>query len=132
MRFARNKDASHRAVVAAFKAQGCSVLVIDCSAANAWDLEVGFLGKDHGVEVKPTVAQAKANKRIDAAFLRPSQAAFFAKWKGAPTQLVRSPEDVAQLCQLWRLEASNADRAAQLLAKELKETHDRLLAEVNR
>lgn len=114
-RFARRKDTSHLTVVSAFVAHGCSVLVIDCSAANAWDLEVGFLGRDHGVEVKPTHEQAKANRRKDLAELRPSQAAFFAKWRGAPVQVVRTVEDVAALVAQWRADAERERRAAEAL-----------------
>ena len=123
-RFRRHKDASHPTVVSAFKAQGCSVLVIDCSAADAWDLEVGLLGKDHPVEVKPTLVKGRS---IATTLPRPSQAKFFASWRGAPVQVVRTVDDVVKLTQLWRLEAANADRAAQLLKREL----DAVLKAVN-
>lgn len=111
-RFARRKDTSHLAIVAAFVAHGCSVLVIDCSAANAWDLEVGFLGRDHGVEVKPTHVKGRAYATT---LPRPSQAAFFAKWRGAPVQVVRTVEDVAALVAQWRADAERERRAAEAL-----------------
>lgn len=113
-RFARHKDASHSVCVAAFKAHGVDVLVIDCSAADAWDLECGFLGLDHPVEVKPTLEQARG--RVAPTMPRPSQAAFFAKWRGAPVQVVRTVEDVAALVKLWRAQHEIRLRAAQLLA----------------
>jgi len=114
-RYARGKDASHRAVVAAFKALGCSVLVIDCSAADAWDLEVGFAGRDHGVEVKPEHVKGRAYSNT---MPRESQALFFAKWRGAQIQVVRNVDDAAALVLLWRGEQVAEHRAAQALARE--------------
>lgn len=114
-RYARRKDTSHRSIVDAFEAHGCSVLVIDCSAKDAWDLEVGFLGLDHGVEAKPTLAQA--NGRVAPTLPRPSQAKFHAAWRGAQPQVVHSPEEVAALVKLWRQESATRLMAAAALAR---------------
>lgn len=113
-RFARRKDTSHAAVVQAFRLHGCDVLVVESAKADAWDLEVGFLGLDHPVEVKPLREQVS---RLDQTKLRPSQAAFFAKWRGAPVQVVHSPEEVAALVKLWRDEHEVRLRAAAALAR---------------
>jgi len=100
---ARQKDASHRAVVAAFRALGCSVLVIEEAEKGAPDLIVGVAGQDHGVEVKPTRAQAL---RKDQTTPRASQQAFHERWRGAPIQVARTIEDAAALVALWRRPAS--------------------------
>lgn len=108
---AHRKDASHKAVVAAFEAHGCSVNVIEQAKTGCPDLVVGYLGVDHGVEVKPTKEQAGKDWRRDTV-PRESQLAFHARWRGAPIHVVRTVEDVVALVAMWRASAATATRAA--------------------
>ena len=94
------------------------MLVVESSTANAWDLDVGLLGINHPVEVKPLreqVSEARLTK------LRPSQAAFFAKWPGAPVNVVHSPEEVAALVKQWRADHETRIQNAKALAQLARE-----------
>lgn len=91
MRYARRKDKNHGEVVSAFRALGCSVLVVDCSQANAPDLLVGRNGVDQLVEVKPQSNVKRTSQ------LRPGQAAFAASWKGRRVDVARNLDDVARI-----------------------------------
>ena len=114
--FRRRKDASHSAIVKTFRAMGCSVLVIESSTAGCPDLAVGCAGRTHLVECKPSKSQAAAKK-----WTLPSeaQAKLHAAWRGSSIPIVHDAKEVSELVQMWRLEAANADRAAQLLKREL-------------
>lgn len=131
-RYAHRKDGPHPAVVLTFRALGASVVVVDSGSTEIdgkstrkgiLDLVVGYMGRDHWVEVKPLF---KANQTIDGvrnrgtqrdeSQLRPAQAKFTQRWKGAPPQLVRTPTDVAALLVMWRDQHEKEFRAAKALA----------------
>ena len=118
--FGRKKDSSHRTVVAAFKALGCSVVAIESAVAGVPDLGVGCAGRTRLVEVKP-------DSHLKAHAASAAQQRWAGAWKGGCVSVVRSAKEAAELVNLWRLEAANADRAAQLLKREMDET----LAKVN-
>lgn len=116
----RKKDANHANIASAFIVFGCSVAHVSSDEkAGIPDLVCGLLGRDHFVEIKKPLVPGKVSPSQSA--LSPEQVKFAAEWRGAPVQMVRTPEDAAKLVQLWRLEASNADRAALLLKRELDE-----------
>ena len=117
-RYARRKDESHGPIVGAFEALGCSVAVVECAKAGCFDLVVGCCGRSHPVEAKPSKAQTKDKRRLT---LRKTQEDFHAAWRGGPIPVVHDAKEVAELVNLWRLEASNADRAALLLKREMDE-----------
>ena len=91
LRYARRKDKNHGEVVSAFRALGCSVLVIDCSQANAPDLLVGRNGVDQLVEVKPQSNVKRTSQ------LRPGQVDFAVSWKGRYVVVARTVDDVARI-----------------------------------
>ena len=122
-KYARRKDASHSAIVKAFRALGCSAVAIESPTAGLPDLAVGCAGRTHLVEAKPSAAQTKDKRQLTP---RASQIAFAESWKGGGIPIVHDAAEVAQLTEMWRLEASNADRAALLLKRELDEVLGRI------
>ena len=112
-------DASAKAIAAAFRALGCSVLAISSNVKGSPDFVVGCAGSDRMVEAKPSRLQAQSKAQT---LPRASQVEFHAAWKGARIPVVHDAKEVAELVSLWRLEAANADRAALLLKRELDET----------
>lgn len=103
--FARRKDSNHSALVDAFRAHGCSVLVLDVSTKGAPDLLIGRNGDDQLVEVKP---EAKASKTVNGQRLergvrraesepREAQVAFARAWRGRWVDVARNLDDVAKI-----------------------------------
>ena len=117
-------DASAKAIAAAFRALGCSVLAISSNVKGSPDFVVGCAGSDRMVEAKPSRLQAQSKAQT---LPRASQVAFHESWKGARVHVVHDAKEAAELVNLWRLEASNADRAARWRKREL----DAVLAKVN-
>lgn len=93
MRYARRKDRNHGQVVSWLRQLGCSVLVVDCSQANAPDLVVGRNGSDGMAEVKPPGNIARTSQ------LRPGQAEFAEAWRGRDVVVLRTFEDCEALAQ---------------------------------
>ena len=95
--YARKQDASARGVIDAFKAVGCSVVVITSAQAGCPDLALGVAGRTHLVEIKPDVGiTARRN-------LRPAQATFSESWRGGPVHVVRSADEALRLVELLRM-----------------------------
>ena len=111
-RFARNIDSSHRLVVVAFRALGCTVEAIQGAKAGLPDLAVGVFGRTHLVEVKPDT-HLKRHQSSEA------QQRFALAWRGGAVPVCRSPDDAAALVLLWRNEQLLEHRAAQALALEV-------------
>lgn len=122
--FRHRTDASAKAIAGCFKALGCSVLAISSNVKGSPDFVVGCAGSDRMVEAKPSRAQTTDKRQLAP---RASQVAFHESWRGARIHVVHDAKEAADLVQIWRLEASNADRAAQLLKREL----DAVLEKVN-
>jgi hypothetical protein len=83
MRRAANADTTQPAVVRALKAAGADVVRIVCpDRPGVWDLLVGYRRRDFKLEVKgPTTP------------LSDEQLELHASWRGAPTYVVRTPEE---------------------------------------
>lgn len=83
MRRNARSDSTQPAVLKALKAVGASVKRITSPDGNGcWDLLAGYRGRDFKLEVKgPTTP------------LSPGQIELHASWRGAPTFVVRTPEE---------------------------------------
>ncbi len=90
-RYARRKDENHGALVEAFKAFGCSVLVLDVSEPHAPDLLIGRNGADQLVETKPAVGERRRSQ------LRPGQKAWHERWRGRWVDVARTVEDAQRI-----------------------------------
>jgi hypothetical protein len=77
MRRAARTDENHGAIVNALRALGASVQSLAMVGDDCPDLLVGFRGINLLMEVKP--GEAKDKRRRE---LRPTQAEWFAKWRG--------------------------------------------------
>ena len=108
-RYARKVDSSHKGVVAAFRAMGCTVAPIQSCIAGLPDLIVGFAGRTHLVEVKPDT-KLKAHRPSEA------QVAFAESWRGGSVPVCRNVDDVVALVLMWRNAQLLEHRAAQALA----------------
>ena len=96
------KDENHTAVVAAFRALGCSV--ISLSAPGCPDLLVGFYGAGPRpvnvlVEVKRPLGPRGGKSHRE---LLDTQVAFGARWKGDRPWVVRSPAEAQALVAYYR------------------------------
>lgn len=98
-RFARNVDANQAAIVAAFRAAGCSVLHLHTVGAGCPDLLVGWGGVDAQVEVKDGAKSASRQA------LTPAEAEHHRAWRGRPVAIVRSVEEALELVAKLRGEA---------------------------
>lgn len=82
MRRALHQDSTHKPIVAALRAAGCSVVRINSPEAGCPDLLVGLRRRTFLLEVKgPTT-------RVDEL-----QLAWHRGWRGAPVHVVRTPEE---------------------------------------
>lgn len=83
MRRAAHVDSTQPVIVRALKAVGADVMRITCPDRDGcWDLLCGFRGRDFKLEVKgPTTP------------LSPAQLELHATWRGAPSYVVRTPEE---------------------------------------
>lgn len=91
MRHRGRTDANQKAVVAALRAAGCSVLSLANIGSNAPDLLVGFRGVTYLLEVKnPEVVKTYNAKKREA---MKSQALWHQSWQGTPPVFVHSPEE---------------------------------------
>lgn len=82
MRRALNIDSTQPAVVKALEAVGADVMVISSSRAGCWDLLVGYRRRDFKLEVKGPKTP-----------LTDEQLELHRTWRGAPTYVVRTPEE---------------------------------------
>jgi hypothetical protein len=110
-RYARKVDASHKAVVGAFRAMGCTVEAIQGAKAGLPDLVVGFAARTHLVEVKP-------NTLLKAHQPSAAQDRFAMAWRGGGVPVVRTVDDAAALVLSWRNTQLLEHQAAQALARE--------------
>ena len=86
-RYARKKDKNHGTIISCLRGLGCSVLVIDCSQANAPDICFGRSGVDQLAEIKPPSNVARTSQ------LREGQVKFAASWNGRAVVVLRTVED---------------------------------------
>lgn len=82
---ARRKDANQSELVAVYRANGISVVVL---AEESLDLLVGCRGVSDLVEVKDGAKSASRQK------LTPAETELHATWRGAPIRIVTSTDDV--------------------------------------
>lgn len=83
MRRAANADSTQPAVVVALKAAGADVMrIISPDRKGCWDLLVGFRRRDFKLEVKGPDTPVS-----------PGQLKLHTSWRGAPTFVVRTPEE---------------------------------------
>ena len=82
MRRRAKVDANHRAIVAALKAAGCSVLELQAVGGGCPDLLVGRAGWDRLVEIKRPGVGGKA-RGVKQAATNAKQAEFADSWRGA-------------------------------------------------
>lgn len=95
-RYARNVDANQVAVVAAFRALGCSVLHLHTVGGGCPDLLVGVSGTDVQVEVKDgrKVPSKRALTELEEKHHR--------SWRGRRVEIVECPEDAVVLVERIR------------------------------
>lgn len=101
-RFARNKDANHRSIVAVLRVCGASVETIEAGKAGCPDLLVGIFGVTELVEVKDGAAKDRRQRE-----LRETQEAWHRSWRGRPVRVVRSLDDALELVASMRGRASS-------------------------
>lgn len=102
-RWARRKDLSHPAIVAALRAAGAVVLALDVK--DGPDLVVGFRGRTFLFEAKRPKARETHKNAKGATVgngsrggqLSPGQMAWHARWTGGPLHTVRTPEEALAL-----------------------------------
>lgn len=82
MRRALNQDSTQPEVVRVLRSVGVSVMRINSPEPGCWDLLCGFRGRDFKLEVKGPDTP-----------LSPEQELLHRTWCGAPTYVVRSPEE---------------------------------------
>jgi hypothetical protein len=83
MRHAARSDSTQSIIIAALKAIGASVKRITSpDESGCWDLLVGFRRRDFKLEVKGPNTP-----------LSPAQVELHATWRGAPTYVVRTPDE---------------------------------------
>lgn len=73
-------DANHKAVTAAFRALGCSVVSLASVGKGCPDIAVGVAGRNLLVEIK---SSSKISHRVGAKILTPDQIAFKENWRGS-------------------------------------------------
>lgn len=87
MRRAAHVDSTQPAIVLALKAVGASVLRITSpDGEGCWDLLVGYRRRDFKLEVKGPKTPVS-----------PGQLELHARWRGAPTHVVRTPLQALQV-----------------------------------
>ena len=102
-RYARRKDDSHKAVVDAFRAAGCSWLNIDSpQTAGAPDGILGVAGRTLVVEIKAPKATKKRAETPETG-LRATQKAWADSWRGSAVHVVTTPAQALELVNLVRL-----------------------------
>lgn len=98
-RYAAAVDANQKAIVAAFRAAGASVVHLHTVGNGCPDLLVGIAGTTVLVEVKDGRKPPSARK------LTPLEARFMRDWRGGEVRVIECPEDAVALVERhqWRM-----------------------------
>lgn len=100
MRFApkHRRDGNHQAIARRLEELGCSVQDTSQVGGCFWDLEVGFMGRDYGVEVKEVGNQLTAD-----------QAEFHRDWRGQKPVVLWTEDQATAWVQEIRRRLFDAD-----------------------
>lgn len=96
MRRASRRDGNHQAVVARFRALGCTVFETDRVGEGFPDIVVGCLGSNRLVEIKNPAS------RYGKAGLNEAQLRFNRDWRGDGLWVVTSEDEATAIVQNWR------------------------------
>lgn len=100
MRHRGRTDSTHKAVVEALRAAGCTVVSLANVGSSIPDLLVGVNGRNVLLEVKSERARVKQGKVENAT--RERQESWAARWRGGPVWRVETPLEALLACSLTK------------------------------